>query len=757
MRSTISSAPAAASKLPAALRAHDGYRKRVGLEPHHEGDAIRTVLVVDRGGRRPPRRSAGGARRRRGRPIRARTSRTSRRRGAGARPGRWRATLRRALVPLPRAKRRPGPPPAHSRRRAEARAGGAARPRGCGGDVFELMACLLGSRVAWRRARDISAALRRRGRRRRHAAATAAAAVASTAPSVVAPAATSAVAAAAPGAGVAPAPARLAPRAVGTHVAGRAVAVEAAAARARAAGGPRRGACAEAGRGPIAAAEATRGPRARAAARAAEAAGCVPGRSARRAARPPEGRVLRRRLRRRTDACSRWRPRGRPRAACSRRRPRRRARSTGACSGGWPRPPPCRPRDQPGASTGDTRRRRGACSGAPREAASGGSPRSRRFPAATRCRPPGRWLGSCDGRPAPSPPPGRPGRSPCPPPGRWASPFPPLELVVDAVVDVDVSAVDVAAVEVDVADVAPVDVVPDLVVGPAHRPRRRRAEEHPRTPGHAGAPGVVVPGVGRRVVAHHRQRRGRHHDHRIVLGHVHDLRVGALDRDDFVLRRHRLLRVGHEIPGGLHLAAEALDGVHHLAGIGRDLLAEADRPLEVRGQHVDHVRRVQQVAHALVPGRIGLEGLVLGEAVEEAIRLHHVEGVGRGREHDRQEGIGVEGDRGDELVDGRFGRNRERRHARRRGRRVRFLRRPVALARERGCNEEGEHPALRGRSQSHGPPVFAARLAAFPRGCTPYPTFGPAARLASGPSGARNGSGRATLPCAGLPRGAASP
>ena len=382
---------------------------------------------------------------------------------------------------------------------------------------------------------------------------------------------------------------------------------------------------------------------------------------------PPEGRVPRCRRRRPTDACWR-RPLRRPTDVCSvaarAAEPARRERARAAGTG------------RPHAARGTSRARRRPVPGV---AGAGARARPRKLRGTVRRAPAASRLPGVAGpaagalarelrRPPGSRAAARPSRA-LSLPGAGALVAPPaLELVVDAVVDVDVAAVDVAAVEVDVADVAPVDVVPDLVVGPAHRPRRGRAEEHPRTPGHAGAPGVVVPGVRRRVVADHRQRRGRHHDHRIVPGHVHDLRVGALDRDDLVLRRHRLLRVGPEIPGGLHLAAEALDGVHHLAGIGRDLLAEADRPLEVRGQHVDHVRRVQQVAHALVPVRIGLEGLVLGEAVEEAIRLHHVEGVGRGREHDREEGIGVEGDRGDEVVDGRFGRDRERRRARRRAR-----------------------------------------------------------------------------------------
>ena len=278
--------------------------------------------------------------------------------------------------------------------------------------------------------------------------------------------------------------------------------------------------------------------------------------------------------------------------------------------------------------------------------------------------------------------------------------LPALELVLDAVVDVDVTAVDVA-VEIDVADVAPVDVVPDLVVRPAHRPGRRCAEERAAGPDGADSPGVVVPGVRTGVVADDRQGRGQNDDLGRVLGHVDDLRVRALDRDDLVLGAHGLLVVGHQVARRLHLAAEALDRIHHLARIRCDLFAEADRPVEAGRHHPDDVGGVQQVAHALVPGRIGLERLVLREAVEEAVRLDDVEGVGRRGEDDRQQGIGIERDRGHQLVDRGIRRDRERScgRGRLRRRRRRALLRALARTAQRDREGQYEPPDLPSRSR----------------------------------------------------------
>ena len=167
---------------------------------------------------------------------------------------------------------------------------------------------------------------------------------------------------------------------------------------------------------------------------------------------------------------------------------------------------------------------------------------------------------------------------------------------------------------------------------------------------------------------------------------------------------HHLLVVGLEVARRLRLAAEDLDGIEHRALVGDDRFAQRARPVEVGAHRLHDVGVVQQRLDRVVPlvvdGELGI-GLAL---VEEAVRLHQLQRIGRGRQDDRDQIVRIERDRADERVELLGGRRRRRarpgppaparrRSARRRARRFR----PAVHAR---TGRRGD-PRRKGKKSAH--------------------------------------------------------
>ncbi len=168
---------------------------------------------------------------------------------------------------------------------------------------------------------------------------------------------------------------------------------------------------------------------------------------------------------------------------------------------------------------------------------------------------------------------------------------------------------------------------------------------------------------------------------RVVDGHEHDLRVGRDDGDDLRgwrrrvhhddLRRRRrgldgddLLRVAGEVARRLRLLPEELDGIHHLAGLREERIAQVAHPRGLLAQHCEHLRKRDQRLHARVP-RLVLYGLHRGVTLEMAVRERPIDGkgdirrIGGRHQHLRQQRIGEERDGREHLVEFR-GRERGR-------------------------------------------------------------------------------------------------
>ena len=127
------------------------------------------------------------------------------------------------------------------------------------------------------------------------------------------------------------------------------------------------------------------------------------------------------------------------------------------------------------------------------------------------------------------------------------------------------------------------------------------------------------------------------------------LSASLVDRNLLLLGRGELaVRFG--------LCAQALDRVHHVRLLRQHRIAELLRPIEILVHHVEHGRRRHERLHARVPILLG-ESLVELVALQrcigfgEAVGLHHLERIGRGHQHLREQGVGIERDRRDKRVE----------------------------------------------------------------------------------------------------------
>ncbi len=157
-------------------------------------------------------------------------------------------------------------------------------------------------------------------------------------------------------------------------------------------------------------------------------------------------------------------------------------------------------------------------------------------------------------------------------------------------------------------------------------------------------------------------------DHRIVDRHVNDFRLDRLDRDvlghDHHLaagrRRcrhpsHPLLLTGFQVAGGFRLGAQRLNRLGDVVRLHQEGFPELLGPIQLVVHHGQHLRNRRQALDARVPGLL-LHGIFEILALEVRVVLgpprghHHFERIRGGRQNLRQQRVGVERHRGDELL-----------------------------------------------------------------------------------------------------------
>ena len=235
-------------------------------------------------------------------------------------------------------------------------------------------------------------------------------------------------------------------------------------------------------------------------------------------------------------------------------------------------------------------------------------------------------------------------------------------LLVDVRLVEGFAVVDVHVVVVLVAAAAPAPspsvVVVDvhLVTAPVAAARDRGADRH------AGTERQQTRGrdVAGRVRVHRRiggRVGGRAVDRlRDVRRHVDDLRIGRDDLDDLLLDHHLLLLRRLELAGLVGLPPHALDGIEHVRLLSEEDVPQLRGPVEVLRHPTEHVGEVRERLDARVPG-LRLERFVellpaqLRTFLDPALGLHDLERVGRGHQDLHEKRIGVERDRGHQLVE----------------------------------------------------------------------------------------------------------
>ena len=145
-------------------------------------------------------------------------------------------------------------------------------------------------------------------------------------------------------------------------------------------------------------------------------------------------------------------------------------------------------------------------------------------------------------------------------------------------------------------------------------------------------------------------------DDRVVVRHKHHLGPRRLDHDVALLDHDALLVVGLQVACRLRLGAQPLDSVHHGLGVAQKGVAELLRPLELVIHHRQHGRKLRERSDARLPAlRLDRspQGLAFQTrvALHEAGGLHHLERVGRRRQHLRQQRVGVQGHRRKQLIE----------------------------------------------------------------------------------------------------------
>ena len=224
--------------------------------------------------------------------------------------------------------------------------------------------------------------------------------------------------------------------------------------------------------------------------------------------------------------------------------------------------------------------------------------------------------------------------------------LPSLGVVVGNLVAVDIR----VAVDVDIAvTTAPVPAPPPVVPGRPDRDPGREAEHAGGNDGSGWVVGVVRIGRVGRIppgTVNHRRIVGRYIDHG---------GVGGFDHDHLVLDNDLLFLGCFQIALVLRLGAQLLHGVHDIRLLSQEGFAQVRGPVQLFAHHREDLGKGDQRFHAEIPAHLvqgGIELLPLEVFVlfDPAIRLHHLDRVGRGHQDLREQRVGVESDGRKHLI-----------------------------------------------------------------------------------------------------------
>jgi len=141
------------------------------------------------------------------------------------------------------------------------------------------------------------------------------------------------------------------------------------------------------------------------------------------------------------------------------------------------------------------------------------------------------------------------------------------------------------------------------------------------------------------------------HHLRVVHGHVDHFRAGRQDQNLFALDQDLLLVRGVQRARHNRLVAKVLDRVHHVLLLHDEGRPHRLGPFGVGGQHLQHLRVVEQGLDRVVPRQLGQDGLVeLGVRLQPPGCLGDVLAERSRRKHLGQQRIRVQRHRAQDLL-----------------------------------------------------------------------------------------------------------
>ncbi len=210
-----------------------------------------------------------------------------------------------------------------------------------------------------------------------------------------------------------------------------------------------------------------------------------------------------------------------------------------------------------------------------------------------------------------------------------------------------------AVVIAPVVRVAPVARVVNVqvVVRPADRERGGHAPEVTGTKAVADRVRVVVHRVGIRVIVVNAARLVDKDLGRLVVGHIDDFLVDRHDLEHaLIVIADFLVVVGLQVAGRIGAIAETLDGGDDVVLLAEHSFAETPGPVDLFVHHADDVRIIEQGNDRVVPRLVGFQRTVGFQLFQESRGLDDLQRIGRCRQHDGEQIIGIKGYRTDEFL-----------------------------------------------------------------------------------------------------------
>jgi hypothetical protein len=161
--------------------------------------------------------------------------------------------------------------------------------------------------------------------------------------------------------------------------------------------------------------------------------------------------------------------------------------------------------------------------------------------------------------------------------------------------------------------------------------------------------GVVINRIGMRIIVVYGPWLVNNDAIRLVIGNVNNLLVRRRNLDHAILIADGLTIVSLQVAGCIGHVTESLDGGNDVRLLSNDSFSEPPGPVDILVQEFDDFRVVEECGDGFIPFLVGLQRGIGLEPFEETRRLHDLQRIGRCRQDDRQQVVGIECNRANDI------------------------------------------------------------------------------------------------------------